>query len=44
MRSIVGLSPKKAEIGGVAPIESPPASVIEPSRASLRYQSNHGFR
>ena len=44
MSSIVGVSPKKLEIGGVAPTESPAAIVIEPSRASLRYLSNHGFR
>ena len=31
---MVGLSPKKLEIGGVAPTESPPASVITPSLAS----------
>jgi hypothetical protein len=34
--SIVGLSPKEFEIGGVAPIESPAAIVSEPSRASAR--------
>ena len=32
MSSMVGLSSKKLEIGGVAPIESPAATVIEPSR------------
>ena len=42
--SIVGVSPKKLEIGGVAPTVSPAAIVIEPSFASLRYLSNHGFR
>ena len=47
--SIVGLSPKKFEIGGDAPTASPPDSVMElpPSRppmASARYASNHGFR
>jgi hypothetical protein len=42
--SIVGLSPKKLEIGGVAPTESPAAIVSEPFGASPRYQSNHGFR
>ena len=36
MSSIVGLSSKKLEIGGVAPIESPAATVIEPPGASAR--------
>ncbi len=44
MSSIVGVSPKKLEIGGVAPTESPAAIVSEPFGASLRYQSNHGLR
>jgi hypothetical protein len=44
MTSIVGVSPKKAEIGGVAPTESPAAIVSDPCGASARYQSNHGFR
>ncbi len=44
MRSMVGLSPKNAEIGGVAPTESPAAIVSEPFGASFRYQSNHGLR
>jgi hypothetical protein len=36
MSSIVGVSPKNAEIGGVAPTESPAATVIEPPGASAR--------
>ena len=50
MISIVGLSPKKFEIGGVAPMESPAAMVMTgasapPERwASAVYVSNHGLR
>ncbi len=50
MISIVGLSPKKFEIGGVAPIESPAAIVMTgapapPDRtASAVYVSNHDLR
>jgi hypothetical protein len=33
---MVGVSPKKAEIGGVAPTESPAAMVMEPPFASPR--------
>ena len=42
---MVGLSPKKLEIGGLAPTASPPDSVIDPI-FGLRSgtQSNHGFR
>ncbi len=36
MTSIVGLSPKKDEIGGVAPTESPAAIVSDPLGASAR--------
>jgi hypothetical protein len=36
MTSIVGLSPKNDEIGGVAPTESPAAMVSEPFGASPR--------
>jgi len=41
--SIVGVSPKNAEIGGVAPTESPAATVIEPFVASARYRSKKNF-
>ena len=48
MTSIVGLSPKKSEIGGVAPTESPPpsddVSFPSPDRLGLGTSSNHGFR
>jgi len=36
MARIVGVSPKKLEIGGVAPTESPPATVREPLGAWAR--------
>ena len=45
MSSIVGVSPKNAEIGGVAPTESPRGkrdrAVLAPRRGT---QSNHGLR
>src|SRR5262245_22988972 len=44
MMSIVGVSPKNDEIGGVAPTESPAATVIEPLGASERYRSNQVSR
>jgi hypothetical protein len=44
MNSIVGLSPKNAEIGGVAPTASPAVTVSDPFLASRRKESNHGFR
>ena len=44
MNSIVGLSPKNAEIGGVAPIASPAVSVKISPGASARYASKYGFR
>ena len=36
MISIVGVSPKNDEIGGVAPTESPAATVMDPPGASAR--------
>src|SRR5262249_493250 len=42
--AIVGVSPKKLEIGGVAPTESPPAMVMEPFGASAREGSDHRLR
>ena len=42
--SIVGVSPKKALIGGVAPTESPAATVIVRDGSSAWNRSNHGFR
>ena len=42
--SIVGVSPKNALIGGVAPTESPAATVMVRDGSRPWKRSNHGFR